>query len=96
MNSVQISAEDIQQFANQLSNQEQEMTSVFQSIQTKMNEVQSQWQSPASTALMNEFQSMHAVFQSYTQAIQNYVQYLTTTSQTYEENECILQKSIQS
>lgn len=96
MNSVQISAQDIQQFANQLSNQEQEMTSVFRSIQTKMNEVQNQWQSPASSALMNEFQSMHAVFQSYTQAIQNYVQYLTTTSQTYEENECILQKSIQS
>ena len=96
MNSVQISAQDIQQFANQLSNQEQEMTTIFREIEAKMNEVQANWKSPASTALLNEFHSMHGVFQSYTQAIQNYVQYLTTTSQTYEENELSLQEAIQS
>ena len=96
MSSIQISAQEIQQAASQLTSQQQAMAAVFQEIQTKMNYVQSIWNSPASNALMNEFQSLHAVFETYTQTIQNYAQYLNNTSQTYEENEFNLEKAIQS
>ena len=96
MSSVNISSADIQSYANQLKQLEQEMTSVFDNIQMKMNSVQAIWHSPASTALMNEFQNMHAVFNSYSATIDNYAQYLTNTAETYQENEFMLEKSIQS
>ena len=96
MSSIQISAQEIQEIANQLYQQEQAMATIFKEIQTKMNYVQQIWTSPASSALMNEFQSMHAIFDTYVQTIQNYVQYLNTTSKTYEENEFHLEQAIQS
>ena len=53
MNNVQISSDDVLQYANQLSMMEQEILQIFQEIKAKMTYVETIWSSPASKNLMN-------------------------------------------
>ena len=55
MNNVQISSDDVLQYANQLSMMEQEILQIFQEIKAKMTYVETIWSSPASKNLMNQF-----------------------------------------
>ena len=55
MNNVQISSDDVLQYANQLSMMEQEILQIFQEIKSKMTYVETIWSSPASKNLMNQF-----------------------------------------
>lgn len=87
MNNVQISSDDVLQYANQLSMMEQEILQIFQEIKSKMTYVETIWSSPASKNLMNQFQRMYPVFDQYVQALGEYALYLNQTASSYAENE---------
>lgn len=87
MNNVQISSDDVLQYANQLSMMEQEILQIFQEIKSKMNYVETVWSSPASKNLMGQFQQMYPVFDRYVQALGEYALYLNQTASSYAENE---------
>lgn len=90
MNNVQISSDDVLQYANQLSMMEQEILQIFQEIKAKMTYVETIWSSPASKNLMNQFQRMYPVFDQYVQALGEYALYLNQTASSYAENEANL------
>lgn len=90
MNNVQISSDDVLQYANQLSMMEQEILQIFQEIKSKMTYVETIWSSPASKNLMNQFQRMYPVFDQYVQALGEYALYLNQTASSYAENEANL------
>ena len=90
MNNVQISSDDVLQYANQLSMMEQEILQIFQEIKSKMTYVETVWSSPASKNLMNQFQRMYPVFDQYVQALGEYALYLNQTASSYAENEANL------
>ena len=90
MNNVQISSDDVLQYANQLSMMEQEILQIFQEIKSKMTYVETIWSSPTSKNLMNQFQRMYPVFDQYVQALGEYALYLNQTASSYEENEANL------
>lgn len=87
MNNVQISSDDVLQYANQLSMMEQEILQIFQEIKSKMTYVETIWSSPASKNLMNQFQRMYPIFDQYVQALGEYALYLNQTASSYAENE---------
>lgn len=95
MSQVFISSDDVLQFASRLQAQENQIQTIFQEVNAKMNYVNGVWTSPASLALMNQFQSLRPVFDSYIQAIESYVQYLHQTAVSYQENEQQLASRIQ-
>ena len=94
MNNVQISSDDVLQYANQLSMMEQEIIQNFQEIKAKMTYVETIWSSPASKNLMNQFQRMYPVFDQYVQALGEYALYLNQTASSYAENEANLTAAI--
>lgn len=76
MNTIQISSEDLYQYANQLQIMEQEVVQIFQQMKNKMNHVESIWSSPASKNMMTQFQQSIPIFDQYIQALGQYATYL--------------------
>lgn len=96
MSNVQISSEDVLQYANQLSSMQQQVQQIFQEIKSKMHYIEMIWSSMASRNMMIQFQSMYPVFDAYVKALGQYALYLNQTASTYAENEQMLSASIQS
>ena len=94
MSNVQISSDDVLQYANQLSMMEQEVLQIFQEIKSKMNYVETIWSSPASKNLMTQFQQMYPIFDQYVKALGEYALYLNQTASSYAENETNLTAAI--
>lgn len=92
---VQISADDVMNYANRLKTSENQIQTLFQEVDAKMNDLNGVWTSPASASLISQFQSLRPVFQSYIQAIDAYVQYLQQTAASYQENEQQLASRVQ-
>ena len=90
MNTIQISSEDLYQYANQLQIMEQEVVQIFQQMKNKMNHVESIWSSPASKNMMAQFQQSIPMFDQYIQALGQYAIYLNQTASSYAENEQIM------
>lgn len=95
MANVQISADDVLNYANRLKTSENQIQTVFQEVDAKMNYLNGIWTSPASASLISQFQSLRPVFHSYLQAIETYVQFLQQTAASYQENEQQLASRIQ-
>ncbi|MDO4466323.1 MAG: WXG100 family type VII secretion target [Bacillota bacterium] len=95
MSQIQISAEDVLQYGNQLVSLKEEVSSLFGEIHSKMNGLNSVWRSPASDKLISQFQSLKPSFDQYVEALGQYALYLQQTSQSYEENESLLSQGIQ-
>ncbi len=96
MNHIQISSDDVTQYAVQLQQLEQEVSNVFGEVKNKMMQIESVWNSPASQNLIQQFQSLNPVFNYYLEALDQYAMYLHQTAGAYQENEQSLQQSIQS
>lgn len=92
--SIQISSDDVINYANQLKALEAEVSSIFNEVRNRMNNMNASWSSPASQALINQFNSLRPVFDSYVRALDDYAVYLNRTAITYQENEQTLQANI--
>lgn len=95
MSQIQISADDVLQYGNQLISMKEEVSSLFSEVQTKMNNLNAVWSSPASDKLIAQFQSLKPSFDQYVEALNQYGLYLQQTSQSYQENESVLSQGIQ-
>lgn len=95
MSQIQISADDVLQYGNQLTSLKEEVSSLFGEVQAKMNSLNSVWSSPASDKLIAQFQSLKPSFDQYVEALNQYAMYLQQTSQSYQENESALSQGIQ-
>ncbi|MBQ0066100.1 MAG: WXG100 family type VII secretion target [Firmicutes bacterium] len=95
MSQIQISAEDVLSYSQQLSGLKEEVSNVFLEIQSKMNGLNSVWSSPASEKLIAQFQSLKPSFDQYVEALSQYALYLQQTSQSYQENENALSQGMQ-
>lgn len=95
MNHVQISSEDVLQYANQLTGMEEEISYIFQEIQSKMNYIETIWSSPASQTMISQFQRMKPIFSQYVESLKAYATYLNQTASSYAENEQSLTTHIQ-
>lgn len=95
MSKVQISSQEVFQYANQLKTMNQQVQSIFNAVKNRMVQIESIWQSPASNKLMEQFQSLDPVFRNYVQALDQYALYLNQTATSYQENEQMLTQGIQ-
>ncbi len=95
MSNLQISSDQVLQYATKLKQMEQEISDLFYDVKLKMTNVEQVWNSPASKSLIQQFQSLNPVFTFYTEALDQYVIYLNQTAQLYQENEQALQQGIQ-
>ncbi|EOS61111.1 hypothetical protein C815_00676 [Firmicutes bacterium M10-2] len=93
MSRLNISAADVLSQSTQLKSMGSDVNAIFQQIKSKMVHVQSIWSSPAASKLMDEFQTLNPVFESYLQMIENHANYLSQTALAYEENEAMMENS---
>lgn len=91
MNNVFVSSEDLSSFSLGLSAMSQEIEAVFGQIRNEMNYVSTIWNSPASAALQEQFAALSPSFDAYVNKLEQYAQYLMSTSMAYAENEQMLQ-----
>ena len=91
---VQISSEEVTNYANQLRSLQNEMVGVYNEIQSHMESLPSVWNSPASQNFLNQFQSLYPVFESFNEGLDIYAQFLSQTAQSYQENEQALTSAI--
>lgn len=95
MTGLSISSGDVLQYASQVKSLENNISTVFQEVRSKMNQVNEVWNSPASQSLIQQFQTLIPVFDNYVQAIDQYAIFLNQTAEAYQENEQSLQQAFQ-
>lgn len=93
MNHLLVSSEELSSHSAALSSMSVSLQELFGSIQSDMNQLSAVWTSPASQALQSQFESLIPVFRQYCHKLDNYAQYLQSTSSAYSENEQMLQKA---
>lgn len=91
---IQISSDDVLHYADQLKSLEGQVNEIFHDVKSRMNHMNAAWSSPASQALMNQFNALRPVFDSYVKALDDYAVYLNRTAVSYQENEQVLQSRI--
>lgn len=91
---VQISSEEVRQYANTLRSLKVEMEEVFFEIQSRMEALPEIWNSPASSSFVSEFKSLYPAFESFNQGLDVYASFLAQTAQSYQENEQLLQSAV--
>lgn len=84
---VQISSEEVTNYANQLRSLKMEMVQVYEEIQSHMEALPNVWNSPASQNFLSQFQSLYPVFESFNEGLEVYAQFLAQTANSYQENE---------
>ncbi|MBP3852486.1 MAG: WXG100 family type VII secretion target [Erysipelotrichaceae bacterium] len=94
MSQIQIASQDVFDYSTQLKSLEQDVKSLFEEIKNKMTYIETVWNSPAGQALVEQFQSLNPVFESYVTALDQYALYLQQTAQSYQENEQMLTQGI--
>lgn len=90
MSNIVLSSEELELASRQLSGMRMEVQNVFDQIRQKMNMLTSVWESPAASALQNQFQQLSPVMNSYTEQLDRFVLYLSETANAYQENEAAL------
>ena len=91
---LQISYEDVSQYANQMSALKLQMMDTFSQIQMQMNSIMDIWNSPASIKFQEEFQLLVPAFSSFVEIMELYAQFLSQTAFSYKENEEMLTSAI--
>ena len=87
MSKIQISSEDVFAYSKQVDAYREEIRTVFNEIESKMYYVESIWQSPASRAFMEKFQTLNPAMMSYLNTLDRFSQYLHQTANVYQANE---------
>lgn len=95
MANIQISSQEVSQYSFQFKMLNQQVTSIFEDIKSKMNQVETVWSSPTSVRLMQQFRQLQPSFGNYVQELERYALFLEQTALTYQENEALLSKGIQ-
>ena len=90
MDSVSISAHEVEQAAASLSRMNQQLRAHLDAVTQKMRQLSSCWDSPAGAALQERFDQLLPVFDRYEQVMEQYVACLRETARSYQDAEHIL------
>lgn len=91
---VQISSQEVINYANNLRSLKVEMIQVYREIQSHMESLPSIWNSPASQNFLTQFQNLYPIFESFNEGLEVYATFLAQTAQSYQENEQALTNAI--
>ncbi len=90
MEGVLISSDMLDATATQVLAQKNQMEALFNQISSAIRAMSAFWESPASQAALNQFETLAPIFPKYIQLVDNYCLYLQQTAQAYRENEAAL------
>ena len=96
MDSVSISAHEIEQAAASLSRMNQQLRAHLDAVTQKMRQLSSCWDSPAGAALQERFDQLLPVFDRYEQVMEQYVAGLRETARSYQDAEHMLKQQASS
>lgn len=96
MDTLQITLSQLQQTSSSIRQENQQLSSCLQEIYVCMNQLSSEWQSPAAQTIRSKFQSMLPIFDQYRDAVEQYATFLDQTSATYQTMEQQLTTNAQS
>lgn len=90
MDGVLISSDMLDSTAAQVGAQKSEMEGLFHQISQQIRSMSAFWQSPASNAALEKFETFAPVFTQYAALVENYCTFLRQTAQAYRDNEAAL------
>lgn len=90
MNTLTITLADVTKTASFIRAQNGQLHSCLQEINTYMNQLSSDWQSPAGEKIRARFHSMLPVFDNYQTIVETYAKFLDQTVTTYQSMEATL------
>lgn len=96
MDSVSISAHEVEQAAASLSRMNQQLRAHLDAVTQKMRQLSSCWDSPAGAALQERFDQLLPVFDRYEQVMEQYVACLRETARSYQDAEHMLKQQASS
>ena len=96
MDSVSISAHEVEQAAASLSRMNQQLRAHLDAVTQKMRQLSSCWDSPAGAALQERFDQLLPVFDRYEQVMEQYVACLRETARGYQDAEHMLKQQASS
>ena len=96
MDSVSISAHEVEQAAASLSRMNQQLRAHLDAVTQKMRQLSSCWDSPAGAALQERFDQLLPVFDRYEQVMEQYVACLRGTARSYQDAEHMLKQQASS
>lgn len=87
MDTLSITLEEVSQTAVQLRAHNTQLNEYLQDIYRCMNQLMSEWQSPAATTIQMKFQGMLPVFDRYHAVVEDYAKFLDQSVTTYQTME---------
>lgn len=96
MEQLQISLAEVTQTANKIRTINQQLNENLQMMNRQMRELESWWQSPASSTIRTKFNSMLPTFENYRLIIEAYAKFLDHTVTTYETLETTINQQASS
>ena len=96
MDSVSISAHEVEQAAASLSRMNQQLRAHLDAVTQKMRQLSSCWDSPAGAALQERFDQLLPEFDRYEQVMEQYVACLRETARIYQDAEHMLKQQASS
>lgn len=96
MEGVRITSQKVCDHAVQLQRYNEELRTLLDAVTNRMRQLHASWDSPAGTALQNRFLELLPVFERYEQIVEQYVNYLRQTAQSYQDTDSMLKQHAQS
>ena len=91
--SIQISTQELRDAATKISDLNKKLNEDLTSINSSMNDLESTYQSDASTEIRKRMNAMKPTFEKYNTIIAEYVTFLNQTAQNYESTEETVEKN---
>lgn len=90
---IKITSQVVRDAAAKISNLNIEMDNALSDIKSKMNALESTWQSDAGNEIRSAMNALQPRFNEYKEVVDSYVTFLNTTAQRYEETEQTVQNN---
>lgn len=90
---IKITSQVVRGAAEKIKNLNMEMDTALSDIKSKMNALESTWQSDAGNEIRSAMNALQPRFNEYKEVVDSYVAFLNTTAQRYEETEQTVQSN---
>lgn len=90
---IKITSQVVRDAAEKIKNLNIDMDTALSDIKSKMNALESTWQSDAGNEIRSAMNALQPRFNEYKEVVDSYVTFLNTTAQRYEETEQTVQSN---
>ncbi len=90
---IKITSQVVRDAAAKINKLNMEMDNALSDIKSKMNALESTWQSDAGNEIRSAMNALQPRFNEYKEVVDSYVTFLNTTAQRYEETEQTVQNN---